>query len=116
MSKSNFDFGSFYNDVEVFFAANKNLYTKAQADELFVKECDLPLKMARTSTGYVYYAIGYNDGHEKVSGYWVDTEPRGRHPIECWLYRWSFQCVKGADHAAKEKRRSFPGGRGSDVE
>jgi len=89
-SKSKFDFGSFYNDYEVFFAVNKNMYTKTQADKLFVEECDLPLKRARTSTGYVYYAIGYNDDHEKVSGYWCDTQPKGRNPIECWLYRWSF--------------------------
>lgn len=89
-SKSKFDFCSFYSGCEVFFAANKNLYTKVQADELFAEEIDLPLSIARTSTGYVYYAIVYNDDHEKVSGYWCDTEPRGRHPIECWLYRWSF--------------------------
>lgn len=89
MSKCKFDFGRFYSDIsdEKIFAVNKNLYTKQQADELFVSEIDLPLEKTRTYTGYVYYGIGWNDG-ERMDSYWIDDYPKGRNPIECWAYTW----------------------------
>ena len=69
-SNCKFDFGRFYADGdEAIFAVNKNLFTKQQADELFVSENDLPLERARTYTGYVFYG-------------------KGRNPIECWAYVW----------------------------
>jgi len=87
MSKSKFEFDIFYNDEEQIFAVNRNKYTKQQADELFVEQTEIPLEEARTSIGYVYYAIGMMDG-ERINGYWFDECPRGRNPIECFAYRW----------------------------
>lgn len=89
MSKCKFDFGRFYGDGgdETIFAVNKNIYTKQQADELFVSENDLPIEKTRTYIGYVYYGIGWNDG-ERMDGYWINDYPKGRNPIECWAYVW----------------------------
>lgn len=84
---SKFDFDTFYDNCDIYFAVNKNIYTKAKADELFINKNDLPLERAKTSTGYIYYGIGYNIDHEKVSGYWLSGDPKGRHPIECWVYQ-----------------------------
>lgn len=87
MSKSDFDFNIFYGDEETVFAVNKNLFTKQQADTMFIRETELPLERAKTSTGYVYYGFGVADG-ERINGYWFSKEPNGRHPIECFAYIW----------------------------
>ena len=82
---TNFDFGIFYGD-EYIFAVIKAKYSEKDADELFVKQVDLPLERSIKQTGWVYYGIGYNQDHERVSGYWYSTNPVGRYPQECWAY------------------------------
>ena len=85
MGMSKFGFGRFYGDENIF-AAEKSRYAEAEADELFVQEIDIPLSKARRMSGWVYYGIGFNEDHERVSGYWFSTEPHGRYPQECWAY------------------------------
>jgi len=82
---SNFEFGVFCGDENIF-AVSKYRYTKAEADKLFVREIDTSLRRARQMSGFVYYGIGFNEDHERVSGYWFSTEPHGRYPQECWAY------------------------------
>ena len=82
---SNFDFGVFPSNKNIF-AAAKSMYSEAEADNLFVREIDIPLSRARRMSGWVYYGIGFNEDHERVSGYWFNTEPHGRYPQECWAY------------------------------
>lgn len=82
---SNFDFGIFCGDENIF-AVSKSKCIEIEADELFVQEIDIPLSKARRMSGWVYYGIGFNEDHERVSGYWFSTEPHGRYPQECWAY------------------------------
>lgn len=82
---SNFKFGVFYGDENIF-AASKSMYTEAEADKLFVLETDISLSRARRMSGWVYYGIGFDEDHERVSGYWFSTEPHGRYPQECFAY------------------------------
>lgn len=82
---SKFGFGRFYGGVNLF-AAEKSMYTEAEADKLFVEEMDIPLSKARKTVVWVYYGIGVDEDHERVSGYWYSKKPRGRYPQECWAY------------------------------
>ena len=82
---SSFEFGDFCGD-DYIFAVSKSKFGEIEADKLFVEELELPLERARKITGYVYYGIGYNEDHERVSGYWFNKSPCGRYPQECWAY------------------------------
>lgn len=82
---SNFDYDIFYGDERIF-AVSKSRHTEAEADKLFVQEIEIPLSRARRISGWVYYGIGFDEDHERVSGYWFNTEPHGRYPQECWAY------------------------------
>ena len=83
---SKFRYETFYGDDYKYFAVNAEMYTEAQASKLFVEEQDPePGTVNSYSMGYVYHGFGNVDG-ETVNGFWLSDEPKGRHPIKCYVY------------------------------
>ena len=83
---SKFTFDTFYNDDFKFFAVSKKLFSKEQADELLRREHEIEPSQTSMDTEYVYYGFGIDLYGDRVNGYWLNEEPHGRNPIECFVY------------------------------
>ncbi len=90
-AQSKFEHGVFYGDDYMFFAVNKQKYTREQALELFAREIDSDIaEAARCLTGVaaVTWRAGIVDNEPHVC-WWIDFEHDGTEPRYCPV--WAFQ-------------------------
>lgn len=84
---SKFDFDMFYDDRiwRRYFCISKERYTEEEADAIFVRETECDLEKCKKSNGYVYHGFGAVDD-EVQNGLWLSDVPKGRYPIEVYVY------------------------------
>lgn len=91
--KSKFDYADFCGDG-VWFAVNKDKYTKEEAIELFKYEIEGTIGDKKGEymliNGFAKWRAGITEDNEPIVGWWLEWKERNRGscPVYCFERRW----------------------------